>query len=125
MRDNRWKIEKDCLEMILESSRSIHPKEFAGFLRAEEDTIVEVILIPGMIHGDKHAIFNLAMLPIDYSIVGTVHSHPSFSNRPSQEDLHMFFKYGKVHIIVAMPYTEDSWKAYDWNGNEINVEVVG
>jgi len=120
----KWKIDRECLNTILESSRSMHPREFAGFLRADRDVIREVLLLPGMVHGDRHAIFNLAMLPIDYSIVGTVHSHPSLSNKPSKEDLQMFFKYGKVHIIVAMPYNEKSWKAYDWNGREIKVEII-
>lgn len=120
----RWKIDKECLDTILESSKSMHPKEFAGFLRADGHIIREVVLIPGMVHGDRHAIFNIAMLPIDYSIVGTVHSHPSYSNRPSREDLHLFFKYGKIHIIVAMPYNEKSWKAYDWNGREVEVEII-
>lgn len=120
----KWKIDRECLDTILESSKSMHPREFAGFLRADGDVIREVLLLPGMIHGDGHAIFNLAMLPIDYSIVGTVHSHPSPSNKPSKEDLQMFFKYGKVHIIVAMPYNEKSWKAYDWNGREIEVEII-
>lgn len=119
-----WKIDKECLGTILESSRSMYPREFAGFLRAEGNIIREVLLMPGMIHGDSHAIFNLAILPIDFSIVGTVHSHPSHSNKPSTEDLHMFSKYGKIHIIVAMPYDENSWKAYDWNGREIEVEVI-
>ena len=120
----KWKIDRECLDTILESSKSMHPREFAGFLRADGDVIREVLLLPGMIHGDRHAMFNLAMLPIDYSIVGTVHSHPSSSNKPSKEDLQMFFKYGKVHIIVAMPYNEKSWKAYDWNGREIEVEII-
>ena len=120
----KWKIDRECLDTILESSKSMHPREFAGFLRADGDVIREVLLLPGMIHGDRHAMFNLAMLPIDYSIVGTVHSHPSPSNKPSKEDLQMFFKYGKVHIIVAMPYNEKSWKAYDWNGREIEVEII-
>ncbi|RLF45219.1 MAG: hypothetical protein DRN09_02075 [Thermoplasmata archaeon] len=120
----KWKIDRECLDTILESSKSMHPREFAGFLRADGDVIREVLLLPGMIHGDRHAMFNLAMLPIDYSIVGTVHSHPSLSNKPSKEDLQMFFKYGKVHIIVAMPYNEKSWKAYDWNGREIEVEII-
>ena len=120
----KWKIDRECLDTILESSKSMHPREFAGFLRADGDVIREVLLLPGMIHGDRHAMFNLAMLPIDYSIVGTVHSHPSLSNKPSKEDLQMFFKYGKVLIIVAMPYNEKSWKAYDWNGREIEVEII-
>lgn len=119
-----WKIDRECLRMILESSRSMHPREFAGFLRADGDIIREVLLMPGMIHGDRHAIFRLAMLPIDYSIVGTVHSHPSYSNRPSREDILMFSKYGKVHIIVCMPYDERSWRGYDWRGREIEIEVI-
>lgn len=120
----KWKIDRDCLIMILESSKSAYPKEFAGFLRADGEVIREVILIPRTIQGERHAIFDLSMLPIDFSIVGTVHSHPSFSAEPSDADKNLFFKYGKVHIIVAKPYDEKSWKAYDWKGREIEVEVI-
>ena len=64
------------------------------------------------------------MLPIDFSIVGTVHSHPSPSARPSKADLVLFNKYGKIHIITANPFNEYSWKIYDHSGKEIKVTIV-
>jgi proteasome lid subunit RPN8/RPN11 len=64
------------------------------------------------------------MLPIDFSVVGTVHSHPSSFPLPSEADLHLFEKYGKIHIIVAKPYRESSWKAYDYTGQEVDMTVV-
>ncbi len=82
------------------------------------------MLIPGTISGDSHAIFQLHMMPIDFSIVGTAHSHPSGIPRPSEADLELFQKHGRAHIIVATPYNETSWKAYDYNGSVIEMSVV-
>ena len=39
--------------------------------------------------------------------VGTVHSHPSRSNRPSLEDLNSGF-YGTISIIIAYPYEDNT-----------------
>jgi proteasome lid subunit RPN8/RPN11 len=122
-----WKITEKCLELILESSKSTYPNEFGGLLRVNPDnknTIIEVVLLPGTISGDSHAIFKLHMMPIDFSIVGTVHSHPSPYATPSDADLQLFRKHGKVHIIAANPFNKDSWKAYNHNGEEINLKVV-
>ena len=85
---------------------------------------MEEILLPGTISGGSQAIFQLHMLPIDFSIIGTVHSHPSGIPRPSKADLTLFDKYGKVHIIVASPFNKYSWKSYNYLGNEIDIEVV-
>lgn len=119
-------IEKECLDLIKESARSSHPKEFAGLLSVGDDKeiISEVVLLPGTISGSRHAIYRLTMAPVDYSIVGTVHSHPSPYPVPSEADINFFQKYGRVHIIIAMPYNDTSWKAYDFNGKEIHLEVV-
>jgi proteasome lid subunit RPN8/RPN11 len=122
-----WKITEKCLELILESSKSTYPNEFVGLLRVDPDnknTIIEVVLLPGTISGDSHAIFKLHMMPIDFSIVGTVHSHPSPYATPSDADLQLFRKHGKVHIIAANPFNKDSWKAYNHNGEEIDLKVV-
>jgi len=70
------------------------------------------------------ALFKLHMLPIDFSIVGTVHSHPSGFPLPSHADLEFFDKYGRIHIIVASPFSESSWKAYTYLGNEIDITIV-
>lgn len=123
----QWKIKRDCLTLILECAKANDPREFGGLLRRdaqEKDTITEVVLLPGTVSGDSHAIFQLHMLPIDFSIAGTVHSHPSSIPLPSDADLHLFGKFGKIHMIVARPYTEFSWKAYDYNGKEREVIIV-
>jgi proteasome lid subunit RPN8/RPN11 len=123
----QWKIRANTLEFILESAKSSYPNEFGGFLRVDsykKDIINEIILLPGTISGDSHAIFKLHMLPIDFSIVGTVHSHPSVSFHPSDADFLLFRKYGKIHMIVAYPFTYNSWKTYDHNGKEINVSIL-
>jgi proteasome lid subunit RPN8/RPN11 len=53
-----------------------------------------------------------------------VHSHPSPYPVPSGADLGLFGRFGRVHLIVASPYDERSWRAYDHRGNEIHLEVV-
>jgi proteasome lid subunit RPN8/RPN11 len=122
-----WEIKKECLEFILECAKSSYPNEFGGLLRVDsvnKHTIIETVILPGTVSGETHAIFRLNMLPIDFTIVGTAHSHPSISFHPSDADLLLFRKYGKVHIVAAYPFTLTSWKAYDYNGNEINVGIV-
>ncbi len=123
----KWKITRKCLNLILEASKSNYPKEFGGLLRIDKiakDTIREVMILPGTVSGDSHAIFKLHMLPIDYSIVGTVHSHPSPFAIPSEADLDLFNRFGKIHIIVANPFNENSWKGYDYMGNELEIDVI-
>ena len=63
------------------------------------------------------------MMPIDYTIIGTVHSHPSPSARPSDADLQLFRKHGKVHIISSLPFSVNSWKGYDQKGKEIDIKI--
>ena len=122
----QWKIKQKCLDLILECAKSSYPNEFGGLLRVDNDdkhTIIEIVILPGTISGDSHAIFKLHMLPIDFTIVGTVHSHPSPSARPSNADLQLFRKHGKIHIIAATPFNNSTWKAYDYNGKEIDIII--
>jgi proteasome lid subunit RPN8/RPN11 len=123
----QWKITKRCLDLILESAKESYPNEFGALLRVDlekKDTIIELILLPGTISGNSHAIFRLHMQPIDFSIVGTVHSHPSPYPHPSEADLQLFRKHGKVHIIAASPFNHNSWKSYNYSGDEIEIKVV-
>jgi len=123
-RENVNTIKKKTLKMILESSKSSHPNEFGALLRVIEGEIGELVLLPGTISGGRHAIFHLDMLPIDYSIIGSVHSHPSGNYLPSEADLNFFPKSGIIHIIVRYPYSMNDWAAYDVSGNRIRLEVL-
>lgn len=117
-------IEREVLDLIIHSARAVHPNEFAGVLRAEDGVITAVLLVPGTVQGSRHAIMRINELPIDSSVVGVVHSHPSNSARPSNADINLFGKYGHTHIIIAMPYTVDSWRTWDHRGAPVRLEVV-
>jgi proteasome lid subunit RPN8/RPN11 len=124
----QWKITRKCLDMIFESSKSNYPQEFGALLRVDrvnKTTIIEVVLLPGTISGDSHAIFHLYMLPVDFSVVGTVHSHPSSIARPSNADLDLFNHFGRIHIIVGVsPFGDVSWKSFDYMGHEVPIEII-
>ena len=122
-----WNINHSILDLILECAKSSYPNEFASFLKVDKETphtIQELVLLPGTISGDAHAIFKLHMLPIDYSIIGTVHSHPSSNASPSPADQALFERYGKIHIISAYPYTPTSWQAYDYQSKPLPLKVI-
>lgn len=122
-----WKIKHNCLDLIIESAKSVYPNEFGALLRVDDkqkDIISEIILLPGTIQGETHTIFKLHMMSVDFNIVGTIHSHPSPFPVPSDADLELFGKHGRIHIIIASPYDYSSWKAYDYNGKETKIELV-
>ncbi len=117
-------IKKATLKMAMEVAKDTYPKEFAAMMRAMDGVITELLFLPGTIGADRSATIPLYMKPIDFSIVGSLHSHPSPYPVPSKADLAMFSRTGDVHIIVAYPYTMDSWKAYNRDGKEIELEVI-
>jgi proteasome lid subunit RPN8/RPN11 len=115
------KIKRAALEFILEAGKNSYPKEFAGLLRGKEDTITEILILPGTKQWFDSASINRNMLPLDPSVVGSIHSHPSMSNRPSRTDLMFFSKFGNVHGIICQPYDFESLRFYDQSGREIEV----
>ncbi len=117
------KIKREILEAILEAARSAHPDEFVALLGGERDVISELVFLP-FISGSVSAVINLDALPIGMRVHGTVHSHPSPSCEPSEEDLILFSRFGSYHIIVCYPYCGDCWKCYNRKGEEVELEVV-
>lgn len=117
-------IDKEVVNLILHASKSSDPEEFAGILRSEGKKITEVLLLPGTFSSERSALMKLNMLPASSGACGSVHSHPSPRVKPSKTDLRFFNNFGEVHIIVASPYNESSWKAYDSRGMEKSLEVV-
>jgi len=119
-----YAIRRKVLRMILGASADMFPKEFGAILRAEDGVITEILLVPGTVSGNRHAIFQLHMLPTDFSVVGTVHSHPSGTYNPSEEDLALFWKFGGLHVIVGYPYNESTWAAWKHSGDRLDLEVI-
>ncbi|CAJ35092.1 Mov34/MPN/PAD-1 family protein [Methanocella arvoryzae] len=117
-------ISRDLLKLIMEASKSTHPHEFAALLRAEKGVINEILLVPGTASDEDSAIMMFHMMPIDRSIVGSVHSHPVHDLRYSDADIHMFGSKGTYNIIVAYPYMENDWVCYNPRGERVAIPVV-
>lgn len=117
-------IAKDTLDFILHACRSTHPHEFIGILRAENSIISDVLVIPGTTSNHVSATLQLHMLPLASGDVGTVHSHPSGSTKPSNADLHMFSNRGEWHIIVGHPYTQRRTRCYDGQGQPRDLPIL-
>ncbi len=121
-------IRRSCLDMARESARETDspdaPREFACLLRVEEDTIEELVLLPGTVSGDEHAIFDMWMAPLDKQVRGSLHSHPDEHPYPSDADFELFEKHGEVHLILCRPYGPTDWRAYDFAGRPVELSVV-
>jgi hypothetical protein len=52
--------------------------------------------------------------------MGSVHSHPGPSARPSDADLRTFSKNGYFHMIVCLPYSMETFKSYDRYGQPMD-----
>lgn len=117
-------IKRDVVSLMCELGKENHPREYGCALRAEGGVITELVLVPGMVGGDRHTFMNTWRLPVDASLVGTVHSHPSPFPIPSDADKQFFSHFGHVHLIIAAPYNARSWRAYDLTAAEIDLPIV-
>lgn len=117
-------VDVDFIDAFNAAAKSTYPDEFLCMVRAEDGIVTEMVLLPGTVYGDSHSFLNEWMAPIDYSLVGSAHSHPGYSNEASDEDKTYFANTGGVHFITCQPYDRTSWQAYDSHGDKINLEIV-
>ncbi len=120
-------IKRFVLDGILSYAQMHYPKEAILLLHGKAEKrriIIDDLQIPPLAtHGASFSNFPLHMLPIDFSIVGTAHSHPSGVLKPSIGDLNHF--YGKIMIITAYPYqSEQNLAVFDRNGNRLKYEII-
>lgn len=120
-------IKRSVIESILSYAKIFHPREGILLLRgkAGKNTVnVEEIIIPPLsTSGKGFSAFQPYMLPMDLSIIGTAHTHPSGSLTPSTADLNNF--YGRVMIIAAYPYaSERDIIVINRLGEKLNYKVV-
>jgi len=121
----KWKIKKKILLTIMELSKEAYPNEFSGMLVGDKDQklIDDIYIIPATINNHNSSTLRLDLVPMSFSIVGSVHSHPSSSSQASRAD-QRFFQSKSVNIISRYPYQLLDFTAYNHKGEEIFLEVV-
>ena len=120
-------IPSNILETIYAGAKELYPRESFLLLRGKKSkqiiSITDLVLAPFAAHGHGEVHFNPYMFVGDFSLMGTVHSHPSGNISPSHVDLNYFF--GRILMIVASPYEgKDCIAAYDSNGDKIPIEIT-
>jgi proteasome lid subunit RPN8/RPN11 len=119
-------ITRQAADGIITYSKTHHPNEAILVLQGKKDKdeiVVNGLIIPPFsMSGPFYSGFPVYDLPFDLSYMGTAHSHPGGSNRPSLDDLNHF--YGMVSIIISHPYEDKTIGAYDRNGNSLELRIV-
>ncbi len=122
---NSINIKKEILEGILGLCKHQHPREILGLLRMENAVVSEFILPPGALTSENSGVFFPNRMPLDNSIEGTVHSHPTGNVNPSPTDLNGIFKKLRFHFIIGYPYSDLSCvKCYDRIGDELDFKII-
>jgi proteasome lid subunit RPN8/RPN11 len=120
-------IDEDLLQAIFEGAKRLYPRETILLLRGKRKkasiTISELIVPPLANYGHGFANISLHMLPMDFSIVGTVHSHPSGNLNPSPTDLNHFI--GTILMIAGSPFADLRHVAvYNRNGEKLKLTTA-
>ena len=102
-------VERTVVDSILSYAQMFHPKESILLLKGKiekKKIVVNDLQIPPLAtHGSTFSGFPLNRLPIDFSVIGVAHSHPSGALCPSVTDLNKF--YGRIMLITAHPYQSE------------------
>lgn len=119
-------VYESVIEAIQGLSSENHPNEIVVLLRGRRekgDLIVTEYLIPPFGYGTSgSASFPAHMLPMDLTLIGTAHNHPSGNLNPSVGDMHNF--YGRIMMIVGPPYTKTSYLIYNKKGEPLETEII-
>jgi len=120
-------IPRDLVDTILAGAKQLYPRESFLLLRGRKHknvvTISDLLVAPFAVHGRGFASYPTHMLPMDFSIVGTVHSHPSGDTQPSSVDLNHLF--GRILMIVGFPYSDERCIAvYGSDGGKLTLNVT-
>lgn len=120
------RVDREVLESAIYYSKESYPNEFLAFFDGEiKDKVLYItglIFLPGE-RSERSAIIHTELIPINTKYMGSVHSHPGPSARPSDADLMTFSRHGYFHMIVCLPYSLETFKAYDRYGQPADYTV--
>ena len=120
-------VERAVIDSILSYAKLFHPNEAILLLKGKVDkkkiVVNDVYIPPLATHGSRFSSFPTNRLPINFSVVGVAHSHPSGALRASTADLNHF--YGRLMLITAYPYqSEKNIIIIDHNGEPQNYILI-
>jgi len=118
------KIKRKVLDNIKEFSFNAYPNEFGAMLKCEKNVVNELIFYPISRNDTNSFSINEWQIPVGINSCGSVHSHPSSSNSPSQADLNFFSKRGKYHIIICYPFEDENVILYNYKGEILEFEII-
>ena len=121
------RFERSVADSLLSYALDSYPKEAILLLRGtigKDGMLINEVLIPPLAtHGRGFSGFSSIMLPMNLSIMGVSHSHPSGSNQPSMHDLNHF--YGRIMVIMAYPFQRYSdIGVFNSHGDRLQHEIV-
>ena len=120
------RIDREVLESVIYYSKEAYPNEFLAFFDGKiKDKVLYItglIFVPGETC-ETGAVVRTDMVPINTKYWGSVHSYPGPSARPSDADLVTFSKNGYFHMIVCLPYSFETFKAYDRHGEPVSYSI--
>ncbi len=120
-------ISLGLLDSIFEGAKRLYPREtfllLRGKRRKAELRITDLVVPPLAVYGYGFANLPFHMLPMDFSVVGTVHSHPSGNTNPSTVDLNHFF--GRILMIVGFPFVSlQNVAVYNSKGEKLPLHIA-
>ena len=120
-------MSRELLDSIFEGAKRLYPKETILLLRGKKKKdiiqILDLLVPPLATYGHGFANLPLHMLPLDLSLVGTVHSHPSGNLTASDVDFNHFF--GRIMMIVGYPYnSQQDVVVYNCYGEKLSVSIT-
>jgi proteasome lid subunit RPN8/RPN11 len=120
-------IPQDILDTIYAGAKQLYPRESFLLLRGKSKKgiikITDLVLAPFTAHGRGTVHFNPYMFSGDFSLVGTVHSHPSGNISPSDVDMNYFF--GRILMIVGTPFEgKNCIAAYNCRAERLAIEIT-
>jgi proteasome lid subunit RPN8/RPN11 len=120
-------VSAELLDSIFEGAKRLYPKETFLLLRGKKSKdkirVSDLVVPPLAVYGYGFADLPFHMLPMDFSIVGTVHSHPSGNIKPSSVDLNHFF--GRVLMIVGFPFASaENVAVHGSKGEKLQLQIT-
>jgi proteasome lid subunit RPN8/RPN11 len=115
-------ISQELVNAILENAKAAYPHEMVlllrGKIRKKAIEITDILIPPLATGGNGFASFSPSMLPMDLSLIGSAHSHPSGITEPSVVDLNRAF--GRIIMVVSYPFLgRENVVVYNREGQKI------